>query len=336
MKTKIQLIVFITTFLSVNINAQILKDLAKKAKDAVKIENINQATKIVSNGKNTADKMINPPSVLTFTSNNKINKITISSEELICGPKNAPHHMLRSNDVIFFKYWDAVNALNCTSDEQAFKNSPSKESIGSWQMAFLTTPKYKTVSFIFNYSDSVLNFINNKNVTSQYIKRTLKGDSVYNYIAKSKDEYNKIYFKEIGNYEGRFSEGKFFDKDGQIICEYEGNNTFELMQMYYARIFKIASTTLSDILDQAVIAKEGIVSEAKQKIRNAEIAKEKEAYLKTTKNCKYCNKPYTGISFELLKSKDKYKPCSGQSQKVYYDAFCTMKCALEWCQNSQQ
>ena len=335
MKTKIQLIVFTITLLSLNINAQILKDLAKKAKDAAKIENINQATKIVSNVKNTADKMINPPSVLTFTSNNTIKKITISTEELSCGPKNAPHHMLRSNDVIFFKYWDAVNALNCTTDEQAFRNSPSKESIGSWQMAFLTTPKYNTVTFIFNYSDSVLNFINNKNITSQYIKRTLKGDSVYNYISKSKDEYNKNYYKEIGKYEGRFSEGKFFNKDGQIICEYEGNNKFELMQMYYARIFKIASTTLSEVLDQAVIDKENKVLDAKQKVKDAEIAKKNEEYLKTTKKCKFCNHEYTGVSFNFGKFRSSKKPCANEIFEVYYNSFCSRKCALDHCDVTQ-
>jgi hypothetical protein len=319
MKTKIQLIVFIITLLGLNINAQTLKDLAKKA---------NQAAKIASNIKNTADKIESNAQVLILKDASSEYKISVLSDETYCGlsQEKTKRYNLNlkykneSKQIIGF-----VDGLNCVTEaSEQWKNNKdmwSDKSIGKWEIGFLTNPKNSSFIFCHILSDAVLSVIypNSKDQKAfiPFRKFSLKGDSIYLLTTKTIEELNK---NEIGKYYCKFSDGKIINKDNEEMCSYEGGNKYLLMKMWFAFDFYLHDYKIA----------ESLKSIANKKTEENKAAQNKQ-YVEKTKNCKYCNQPYTGESFDFYSYRSRDKPCADKIYKVYYDAFCSQKCALDHC-----
>ncbi len=323
LKLKIALTVINLFLVSVSVYAQNLKTMVG---GALKRELQNQAEKITQK----------PVTALII--NDK--RITLSSENLNCDSKVNTFNYIRT-DMVILKFWDAdvETGKSCRDDDQWIKSSKSKHSIGSWEMLFFSNPKTQSIVMSLSFSDSVIKFVanddritNKENVKSRFIKYSLVGNSVYilnaNSVAEMKEKENK---KDIGNFALKIENGKIFDKENKVACGYEGENNFDILKLYTGRNFVIVSSKISELLDAFVAEREQAEYERQQQLtikKNIELAKE---YIKTEKKCMYCNNLYKGESFDFKKFRSRSKPCADEVVKVYYDKFCSRKCAIDHC-----
>jgi hypothetical protein len=263
----------------------------------------------------------------------------------VCGSRINFVNFIRQEEnnllILDFYQEDSTKGQSCRTKSQCIKNEKSNETIGSWELLFTSFPKEQVVMISFAYSDSVKKFLSSKfdkDLKSTYAKYYLVGNSVYvlsaNSLAEMKEKEIK---KEVGNLIFKIEDGKIYDKDNKEVCSYEGNNNFDIMKLYFGRNFSILSAQISNNLD-AIVA-DRVKAKLQKSINklseeNAKLAAE---YVKTEKKCLYCNNSYKGESFDFRKDYGDYgtkNPCAVPIIKVFYDKFCSRKCALDYCNST--
>lgn len=327
---KLTLIVLNFYFLIGSITAQNLRTILG---GALKKEIQSQVGKI--NEKSTMP-LVDPTTKLIV--NGQEFKLT-TDYHAVCGSRINSMNFIRQDNYLILDFYqeDSIKGQSCRTKSQCIKNEKSNETIGSWELLFTSFPKEQVVMISFAFSDSVIKFLSSKekDLKSTYAKYCLVGNSVYVLSANSLAEMKeKEIRKEVGNLIFKIEDGKIYDKENKEVCSYEGNNNFDIMKLNLGRNFVISSNRISNSLDaivaERVKAKLQIAID-KLSEENAKLAAE---YVKAEKKCLYCNNSYKGESFDFRKDYGTKNPCAVPIIKVFYDKFCSRKCALDYCNST--
>jgi hypothetical protein len=315
----LSLLIFETTF------CQGIKGLQDKAKKATAI--IKKADDINRKIDDVKYK-IEGPATFTLKNGNSKAYIYLTQSESLCGysqnkTKTRELFFRNSNrqEQRLFLYKEGKDCA-LPSDEQIQSNTDiySSKSMGLWVVAFISEPRKNTIQIRRSFSKEIISNISelkDKNTIDTY---KLIGDTVY-FISNKSDEKNlNNQVNEIGTWVVRFENGVVYDNTNNQIFEYTGGDNFDLMSLYvsyrfYSFDMNIAKT-ISDI----------------NKTSDAQVQKAKnDKFLKEVKKCKFCNKEYTGESFDFTGWRNMNNPCSHTIGVVYRSAFCSRKCVLEEC-----
>jgi hypothetical protein len=304
-----------------------IKGLQEKAKKAAAI--IKKADDINRKVQDVKYKIEGPATFIATSGDAKAN-IYLTQSESYCG---YTQNKTKTRELIFrnsnnqeqrlFIYKEGKDCY-LPSDEQIQSNTDnySSKSMGRWLIAFISEPSKKIIQIKKVFTDDMLSNISDlkdKNTIDTY---KLIGDTVYFISKETNEKSSKEQVSELGNWVIRFENGEVYDNTNKKIYDYTGGNNFDLMSVFVSyRFYSIDMKLAKNIRD--IINK-----------RDYRVQKENnDKFSKEVKNCKFCNKEYTGESydFDLIGSSSKSGPCGYSIVAVYRKAFCSRKCALEEC-----
>jgi hypothetical protein len=223
-----------------------------------------------------------------------------------------------------FTFTDGVNCFTSASS-QIIKNK--FQTLGDWEISFLTDPSKSTIFTITKFSDEL-----KKNEPLYADAPLIRKISVVNsnvYVKKFKTSQD---YKDDDGSKGelflKFSDGNIIEAStNKTLGEYGGTASeydyFLLSKIYFSFNFV---NGLKRIATELRLKEE--------KIYDTNVEKQKQIWLGKIKKCKYCNKEYKGEAFNYDKFRSKYNPCADPINIVYYDAFCSRKCALDNCKST--
>jgi hypothetical protein len=202
---------------------------------------------------------------------------------------------------------------------------------GLWSIVFFVDEDRQLIGIIRLFTPEIKKLI--PDLENEYLSEVyvLKGDTVYVKRAKTKEEHSTIFNNNdlekpyISIYNNEIYSLENIDKTNQgskVLCKYKGNNKYEIAMLWFSSQFIANDGEKGKIIDKIIEIK----SNEKQQAQN-------DLYAKKTKNCKYCNKPYKGVSFDIKRFTTGNKCGSDNFIEVYYDAFCSRKCAIDDCKS---
>jgi hypothetical protein len=226
-----------------------------------------------------------------------------------------------NQEIRLFLYKEGKDCVT-QGDEQIQSNTEyySSKSMGLWVVAFISEPRKNTIQIRRTFSKEIISNISelkDKNTIDTY---KLIGDTVYLISSPTDEKSAKEQVNNLGAWVIRFENGIVYDNTNKQIFEYAGGDNFDLMSLYVSyKFYSIDMNIAKNIRDI-------------NKISDAQVQKaNNDKFLKEAKKCKFCNKEYTGESFDFTGWGRSNKPCSDPIGVVYRSAFCSRKCALEEC-----
>jgi hypothetical protein len=329
------------------LNSQTLNDI---------LERKNKAVSVIKDLKSAKDEISNATLELTMTLNNKTIIATSSLISKPCGENEsiAENNLNLNidgvlNESVFRFYDNQFSSGPCnlfTSNQYQTNEKLETDTSLYWGIGFLPKPKENSL-YVFNKFTK--NFTNNfyKNEIDKknhfnIVAYKLINDSVFVYKVNNDSEF-KTHKRQFFM---SFKDGEAKDRNGDLLFNYKGKNIFSIMKIYFATLFYFKEFQFAKEQQEILVKRNNEIirknDEIEQKRINENLkisaaeweAKEKQ-YLTKSKNCKYCNVKYTGVSFGIkphLLRKD--APCKSRIDEVYWDAFCSRKCVLDHCNST--
>ena len=250
-----------------------------------------------------------------FETNCGLSTKTTTGNTLVTVQYPIPAGVTKAEEV--FTFTDGVNCFTSAS-QQIIKNK--FKALGDWEISFLTDPSKSSIFTITEFSDEL-----QKNEPSYINAPLIRKISVVDnnvYVKKYKTAQD---YKQDDGSKGdlylKFSDGNIIEaSSNKILGEYGGNDYYLLSKIYFSFNFVNGLKRIATELNLKA-----------EKINDTNIEKQKQIWLSKIKKCKYCNKEYKGEAFNYDKFRSKYNPCADPINIVYYDAFCSRKCALDHC-----
>ena len=344
-KTLLTTVILLVAFC---LNSQTLNDL---------LERKNKAVSVIKDLKSAKDQLSTSSLELSLNLDNKNIIVTASLTSKLCGENESTEDNFINlnvdgvNNESVFRYIDKkFNEGPCdlmSNDQyQSNKNLETDTSL-TWEICFLPKPKENSIYVYNKFSKNFLNnYYKNENDKKNHfniIAYQLIGDSVFIYkVSKIIELKNKK-----KDFFMIFKDGVVKDKNDNLLFSYKGSNKYSLMKMYFATLFYFNEFQFAkeqkEILvkrNNEVKEKEDIEYNNRLKIKlaklNADLEVKEKQYMSKSKNCKYCNVKYTGVSFEFTvnSSSKSRSECKARIDEVYFDAFCSRKCVLDHCNST--
>jgi hypothetical protein len=331
------------------LNSQTLNDL---------LERKNKAVSVIKDLKSAKDQISNAALELTMTLNNKVIIATSSLTSKPCGEdESIVENNLNLNidgvlNESIFRYYDnqfSNGPCNLFTNNQYQTNEKLETDTSLyWGIGFLPKPKENSL-YVFNKFTK--KFSNNfyKNETDKknhfnIVAYKLINDSVFVFKVNNESEFKNHKREFFMN----FKDGEAKDRNGNLLFNYKGKNNFSIMKMYFATLFYFKEFQFAKEQKEILVKRNNEITrkndEIEQKRINENLKKsaaeweiKKSQYLTKSKNCKYCNVKYSGVSFEFNKESKMWNsktPCKARIDEVYFDAFCSRKCVLDHCNSS--
>jgi hypothetical protein len=331
------------------LNSQTLNDL---------LERKNKAVSVIKDLKSAKDQLSTSSLELSLNLDNKNIVVSASLTSKLCGENESTEdNFINLNvDGVYnesvFRYIDKkFNEGPCdlmSNDQyQSNKNLETDTSL-TWEICFLPKPKENSIYVYNKFSKNFLNnYYKNENDKKNHfniIAYQLIGDSVFIYkvgkIIELKNKKKEFFMV--------FKDGVVKDKNDNVLFNYKGSNKYSLMKMYFATLFYFKEFQFAKEQKEILVKRNNEIRRKNDEIElkrinenlkksAAEWEVKKSQYLTKSKNCKYCNVKYSGVSFEFNKESKMWNsktPCKARIDEVYFDAFCSRKCVLDHCNST--
>jgi hypothetical protein len=314
--------IILLQFLVLNANAQIsLKSIKEKSDKLLgKIEQLNNSLENVSTIRYSFDST----SLLRskpFESNCGFNGKTTERWLSIQVKNNSPVEILPYKDMSCLVGTEA-QCLTST-------NNLSPKLLGEYHLIFAPISKANKVAVTREIDQRIIELVPDLKKLKMADIYSLYNDSVFLTSVTQKSDLEtavKGDDKFKGNFLFRFENGFIYDTENKIYAKYTrglSGNEFDILAMHVALKFIQNESKLVKAIDQLLTAHAG-----KKRVENEIEFKEKD------KKCKYCNQSYTGESFDFPSWRSTKNPCSDKVEVVYKPAFCSRKCAYDFCNST--
>ena len=322
------------------------------------LERKNKAVSVIKDLKSAKDQLSISSLELSLNLENKNILVTASLTSKPCGENESTEDNFINlkvdgvyNESVFRyidkKFNEGPCDLMSNDQYQSNKNLETDTSL-TWEICFLPKPKENSIYVYNKFSKNFLNgFYKNENDKKNHfniIAYQLSGDSVFIYkVSKIVELKNKK--KELFMV---FKDGEAKDKNDNLLFSYKGSNKYSMMKMYFATLFYFKEFQFAKEQKEILVKRNNEITRKNDEIKQKELAEyskklaaewevKKSQYLTKSKNCKYCNITYTGVSFEFNSHSAftfSKTPCKAKIDEVYFDAFCSRKCVLDHCNSS--
>jgi hypothetical protein len=269
-------------------------------------------TQIINNSESQTKTMINFDGIYLFA-------YTDDTSARLCGKRYLINKTNDPNDIgdSFFSFYE---------DKNCWATSRQYKSANNFYEFLYTIYKKDGSIFIFHdvkpIDENIKGLLSKKKPYDSYCDHyQLIGNEIYLNKLKDIDDFNN----------NKDKKGELFiqiDENNKTIhpintnstFKYLGSNKQDLLILYTTFLFQVDLNFADSLKNYSSAVQEKNQDEANQK------------YLTYKKRCNYCNKEYTGVSFDMALYHGKGNGCD-KAIEVYHDASCSRKCAFDYCKN---
>jgi hypothetical protein len=300
--------------------------------------NVRAVIKNNDGSKKTYDKLKEVTEVantITLNDGNESMSFKFEKGEAYCGlsqerTKNYNLILLNGKNSSLFSFLDKFKCVLESSEQFQNNHDPwSFKDAGLWSMLFFIEESHNTIGFVRTIPDGIREMLPEIKNLYHIEKYTVRSDTVYRKIYKTEEDLKQGNKKDIGKAYLLINNNIITDlTKNKTLCEFTGTNNFEIALLWFALQFKT---------HDMAIAEKGLRKLGEMKYDENQ-AKLRAKFLKETKKCYYCNKSYTGESFDygpFRSYKKELGPCSAKVEVVYKPRFCSRECAIHNCKNGK-
>jgi hypothetical protein len=303
MKKQISPLLTLLLLISINIYSQGFWDKVKKGAKEVGTQMVNNSI----------------PETKTVLNMSNVYFRVETSENRLCG-KNYVIYSSKDSQILgdnFFSFYENRSCFE-TSDQYKFIN-------GFYNFLYMINPdgSLLVIREIFPFDEDIKEVIKKNELNDLYCRHyQLIGNDIY--IAKYKNKEEMVTNKDKkGELAFQINDNNktIYSIVENVTFNYSGKNKQELLIMLSSLDYYANDLEFEQKLNRYYKA----VADKKHNDNNAK-------YLTLKKRCNYCNKEYTGVSFDMALYHGKNNGCD-KVDEVYHNASCSRKCAFDYCKN---